>query len=111
MLIKNGIKEDYSMGYADSHGFRASIATPFSFFNLKDNSETNLKIYPFMMMDTTLHDYLGLEPDKYLEAVMPVIEEVKACKGTLSGIWHNYAMADNPREHHAFREIMKAASS
>lgn len=111
MLIQNGIKEDFSMGYADSPGFRASIASPYYYFNLNENVETDLRVYPFMMMDTTMGDYLELEPEQYLAAVLPVIEEVKACKGTLSGIWHNYAMADDVRLHKAFREIMKIAAS
>ena len=109
-LIGHGIREDYSMGYAAACGFRASIATPFRFYNIEEEKETGLLVYPFAFMDTTLSDYMGLSPDRYLEAVKPIIREVMDCKGTLCGIWHNYAMADDQQKQNAFREIIKLAA-
>lgn len=111
MLIKNNINEDYSMGYADISGFRASIATPFKYYDLSAEKETTLTVVPFMFMDTSLSDYLGLAPEQYPEAVMPIIEEVKACRGTLTAIWHNYALADDEAKHKAFKEIIKLAAA
>ena len=78
--------------------------------NLKTDQETSLRVYPFMFMDTTLDDYLSLEPEAYLNAVTPMIEEVQALKGTLIGIWHNYALADNMKKHKAMLEILSKAS-
>ena len=109
-LIGYGIKEDYSMGYAAACGFRASIATPFRFYDIKEEKETGLLVYPFAFMDTTLSDYMGLSPVHYPEAVKPFIREVMDCKGTLCGIWHNYAMADDKEKHQAFLEIIKLAA-
>ncbi len=109
-LIKHGIEEDYSMGYAETSGFRAGIASPFCFYNIGDEKETALKVYPFMFMDSSLSDYMKLSPDQYVSSVKPFIEEVKACKGTLCGIWHNYAMADDQEKQNAFREIIKLAA-
>jgi hypothetical protein len=109
-LIGYGIKEDYSMGYAAASGFRASIATPFRFYDIMEEKETELLVYPFAFMDTTLSDYMGLSPDCYLEAVKPIIREVMDCKGTLCGIWHNYAIADDQEKQNAFREIIKLAA-
>ena len=111
-LIQNGIREDYSMGYASISGFRAGIASPFRFYNLNEEEETSLMVYPFMFMDTTLDDYMKLEPEEYLNAVIPLIEEVKAVGGTLIAIWHNYALADDAQKHKAFKDILdKAAGS
>jgi len=41
---------------------------------------------------------------------MPVIEEVKACRGTLVGIWHNYAMADDQEKLQAFKDLLNLAA-
>lgn len=108
-LIANGIATDYSMGYPDATGFRASVATPFNFYDLTEERETGLKVFPFAFMDTTFSDYMGLEPAEYAAAVKPIIEETKQCGGTLCGIWHNYALADDPARHAAFTEIIKLA--
>ena len=106
-LINVGIKEDYSMGYASIPGFRAGIASPFTFYNLHMEKETSLHIYPFMFMDTTLSDYLKLKPEDYLQEVRPLIDETRAVGGTLTGIWHNYALEDDKSKHEAFKEILK----
>jgi len=106
-LIGAGISEDYSMGYASILGFRAGIASPFRFYNLTKEEESSLLVYPFMFMDTTLGDYLKLEPDAYLESVMPLIEETKAVNGTLTGIWHNYALENDESKHQALKDILK----
>ncbi len=110
-LIKADISEDFSMGYASIAGFRASIASPFYFYNLKKEKETELIVYPFVFMDTTLSDYQNLPPEKYLEAVIPLIAETKAVDGTLVGIWHNYALADDEKKHKALSDILNNASS
>jgi hypothetical protein len=106
-LIECGIKEDYSMGWADTCSFRAGTATPFRFYDLVQEQKTDLTVFPFMFMDSTLSDYMHLNPDQYLEAVKPLIEEVKSCKGCLCGIWHNYAIADDPEKKKAFEQIIK----
>jgi hypothetical protein len=108
-LIKAGIKDDYSMGYASTIGFRAGIASSYNFYNLSKEEENNLRIHPFAFMDTTLSDYMGLSPEEYLKAIIPIIEEVKEVNGSLIGIWHNYALADDQEKHLAFNTILKSA--
>lgn len=110
-LISAGINKDFSMGYAGAPGFRASIASPFKFYNLSREEASSLEIIPFMFMDTTLSDYMRLEPLDYFQNVKAVIDEVKACKGQLSAIWHNYAMADDAGKQQAFKQILKYAAT
>ena len=110
LLIENCIEEDYSMGYAGISGFRAAMASPFSFYNLQAEKETSLKVFPFMFMDSTLSDYLGISPEQYLENVNSIIDEVKACNGHLIAIWHNYAISDNTDKKEAFKSIIKQAA-
>jgi signal transduction histidine kinase len=80
------------MGYAEVAGFRASICTPFPFFDLDQDSITNLVIHPFAAMDGTLHDYMKLTPQKATETINELIQEVKKVGGTFIPLWHNPAL-------------------
>jgi len=88
-LINNDITHDYTMGYAELPGFRASICTPFPFFDLDQDSHTNLMIHPFMVMDGTLHDYMKLTPQKAIATIVELIDEVRKVGGTFIPLWHN----------------------
>jgi len=94
-LINNDITHDYTMGYAEVPGFRASICTPFPFFDLDLDSQTNLMIHPFAVMDGTLHDYLKLTPQKASETISELISEVKKVGGTFIPLWHNTSLNEN----------------
>src|SRR6185295_5944841 len=50
-LIDQGIKFDFSMGYGSINGFRASVATPFYWYNLEKETATQLLLHPFCYMD------------------------------------------------------------
>ena len=63
-LIKAGITEDYTMGFADQIGFRAGTCTPYYFYDLENETKTDLLIVPFQVMDGTLLHYLKLSPDE-----------------------------------------------
>lgn len=92
-LIELGIEEDYTMGYADAVGFRASIATPFPWFDLEKNEATHLMIYPFQVMDVTLKNYLKLNPDEARELIQEIILVCKEVGGCFSAIWHNSSLS------------------
>lgn len=94
-LIKHGIIEDYSLGYASQVGFRASICTPFKFYDLTKEKETNLLIRPFAFMDGTLTDYLKLSKDEILPLIKRMSDLVKEVGGDLIGIWHNSSLAED----------------
>ncbi len=61
-LAEMGIREDYSMGYASYPGFRAGTCSSFNFYDLTNESETDLVIFPFAVMDVTLQQYRALTP-------------------------------------------------
>jgi hypothetical protein len=93
-LEKAGITNDYSMGYADNAGFRASICTPYTFFDVLQNKTLNLMIHPFAYMDGTLNEYLGLSIDEAKEKIASLKEQVKEVGGVFIGIWHNETVSD-----------------
>lgn len=88
-LLALGINADYTMGYAESLGFRASTSHPFQWYDLENEKETALIVFPFQIMDVTLKNYLGLSPSAALESCQRIIDEVQAVDGTLISIWHN----------------------
>lgn len=95
-LIKNGILEDYSMGYADRPGFRSGTCTPHYFFDLKKNEVTGLKIFPLTVMDATLRDYQFLDSKIAAETLRDLVSKVKAVEGTFLSLWHNDTLQDIP---------------
>lgn len=94
-LIDLGIIEDYSMGYASQLGYRASICTPFRFYDLLKNEETRLVIRPFAFMDGTMTDYLRLNSDEMLEQLELIADSTRRVGGDLIGIWHNSSIAED----------------
>lgn len=84
-----GIKDDYTMGYASALGFRASICSSFTFYNLDSESVLPLKVHPFAVMDATLLYYLNLSPQVSLIKIKQLVNEVQAVNGTFISLWHN----------------------
>ncbi len=93
-LIECDIQEDYSMGYAEQVGFRASICSPFYFYDLINDEVTNLLLYPFAVMDATLNNYMKVKPEEAMKYVLPLIKETKALKGTFISLWHNESLSN-----------------
>ncbi len=111
-LINNHIQHDYSMGYAEQTGFRASVAQPFLWYNLKMETTTNLWIHPFQVMDVTLKDYLKLTPEEGLERTKKIIDNTVEVNGNFTLLWHNssFSALDNWQEWKwVYEEILKYA--
>ncbi|MFC2104628.1 polysaccharide deacetylase family protein [Bacteroidota bacterium] len=94
-LIKLGIKEDYTLGYATDVGFRAGTCTPFNFYDLYNEIESDLKIFPFQVMDTTLNQYLKLKVEDAVDRIGQIIQKVKQVNGTFISLWHNESLSDH----------------
>jgi hypothetical protein len=88
-LIAAGIKNDYTMGYADDIGFRASIANPFYWYDLSKETTTDLLIHPFQVMDVTLKEYLKLSPKDALEMTLKMKNHIESIGGEFVTLWHN----------------------
>lgn len=93
-LIKAGIKNDFTMGYADQIGFRAGTASPFWFYDLKKDAVTKLRIHPFQMMDVTLKNYMSLTPEEAGIVIGKLMLEIRKYGGTFISLWHNESLSD-----------------
>ena len=53
-LVDYEFSNDYSMGYSDRIGFRASTATPFYFYDLTNEFQLPLKVHPVFATETAI---------------------------------------------------------
>ena len=96
-LVELEVAEDYSMGYAQQYGFRASTCTPFYFYDMEFEIQTPLKLIPFAVMDVTLKDYLQYSNRKTLATILQLAQEVKNVNGTFVTLMHNETFDETGR--------------
>ncbi|WP_027421347.1 polysaccharide deacetylase family protein [Crocinitomix catalasitica] len=94
ILVENGIKRDFSMGFTDEVGFRAGTSFPFRYFNLAKNKKTALSIFPFAYMDNSFKDYLEFTPGEAKNEINRLTNEIKAVGGLFMFIWHNSSITN-----------------
>jgi hypothetical protein len=93
ILAQLGIERDYTMGYPNMLGFRASTCIPYPFFDVANNRELPLIVVPFQVMDVTLRYSLGLTPTEAVEQCLLMAQEVANVGGTFVPIWHNESLS------------------
>jgi hypothetical protein len=96
-LIDAGIKDDFSMGYGSINGFRASVATPFYWYDLENEQTTYLQLYPFCYMEANSFFEQKFSPAKALEEMQQYYHQVKKVNGTFISIWHNTFLGTDER--------------
>ncbi|MBT8327442.1 MAG: polysaccharide deacetylase family protein [Bacteroidia bacterium] len=97
VLIKNGIVEEHTMGYSTHLGFRAGIASPFYFYNLKTESETSLRLVPFCAMDITPLHYRNESPEQAIKTLTNLMDKVRKVNGLFVSLWHNESFSETER--------------
>ena len=94
-LIKLNIKEDYTMGYVNKIGFRASTCSPFLFYDIDNEIQTPLTIYPYCFIDYSLLSINSFLDKK--EKIIDIINKVKSVNGVLTTVFHNYTFSNENR--------------
>lgn len=94
-LLKLGIQKDFSMGYADSTGFRASISTEYTWYDLSVEKSTSLRVVPFMAMDVTLKNYMGLPDKQVVSHLLELYCTVREVGGDFVTIFHNNIFSED----------------
>lgn len=113
-LYDNGITEDYSLGYAETTGFRAGTCIPYNYFDLKNNETSKLKIYPLSVMDATLVNYMKLDSTASIEEISRIINIIKKYNGTFIPLWHNSSLSNRNEwinKSYIFNEMLKMAEN
>ena len=105
-LLKINITKDFTMGYASMPGFRASVCSPFKYFNLIKNYETELKVIPFEVMDACYIHYLQIKPEIALKNIKKIITSVKKVNGLFVSLWHNETLGSK-KDEMSWREVFE----
>jgi len=90
-LAEAGIKDDYTMGFADKAGFRLQTCRPVRWINPKTMELSNLVLHPLTIMDCTLSssDYMNLSENEAFIAAEKLIDKVRQHHGEVCLLWHN----------------------
>jgi hypothetical protein len=93
-LLSWGIEENYSMGFAETVGYRAGTSRPFHWYDWQNDAVSELKLVPFWGMDVTLKKYLRLTPPEALEKVAQASNYAMDIHGDWRMVWHNESVND-----------------
>ena len=93
-LAEAGIARDYSMGFADLPGFRASTSMPFMFYDLRAEEQLPVELIPITYMDGTLKDYMGLSTEQAYDVIIELARQVQKVGGTFVSLWHNHSLSN-----------------
>jgi hypothetical protein len=103
-LLQAGITNDYSMGYGNYNGFRASFCIPYNWYDLDSEQEMPLKIHSFSIIETTLRFTNKATQATAMQFAKPIIDQVKKYGGELVTIVHNDTMG-SMQEWEGWKEV------
>jgi hypothetical protein len=114
MLLDNGIRCDFSMGYGSINGFRASTASPFYWYDLVKDEPTSLLLFPFCFMEANSFYEQKFTAEQALDEMRKYYQEVRSVDGTLVMIWHNHFLGTDklfPGWKEAYETFIKEVAS
>jgi hypothetical protein len=88
-LAAQGFQEEHSFGFSDRTGLRFGTCTPFPWYDLEHDEETELMCWPFAAMDSALADHARLDPHAAARAMAAMVDRVRAVQGTFISVWHD----------------------
>ncbi len=95
-LLQQGILFDFSMGYGSINGFRASVASPFYWYDVEREQQTDLLLFPFCFMDANAFYEIKHTAEEALAEMKTLYGKVKNVNGLFSMIWHNNFLGSEP---------------
>ena len=95
-LIKAGITEDFTMGYADVCGFRLGTCRPVQWITPITRQLTQLVLNPLTIKDSTLSEdrYMGLEYEEDLSYCQMLLRQTRQFGGEIVLLWHNTSFTE-----------------
>lgn len=90
-LIKVGITDDFTMGYADRVGFRLGTSRCIRWVDPEKMQLTPLKLHPLIIMDNTLCEpqYLNLNLEEAYKKIEELYNRVELVQGDFCVLFHN----------------------
>ncbi len=93
-LIAQGIQRDYTLCRNQGPGAVTGVALPYRWFDLQRNVATALTLVPAMVMDRSLQQYMGVDPEQALDQIATAIAQTRAVGGKFVIILHNETFSD-----------------
>lgn len=93
-----GLRDDYTLGYAEQPGFRCGTCHPYPLYDLVNDQVTGIMEHPLILMDGTLFDYLKLDTEDCRKTAARLLERCRAVEGDFVFLWHNHTVGRNYRE-------------
>ncbi len=93
-FINAELTKDFSMGYNQKIGFRAGTSIPFYYYDIENETQTNLLVHPTIISDIMLRYQYHLEPKKAISVMIEFGELIKKYGGNFHPVFHNFILSD-----------------
>ena len=95
------ITADWTLGYAETPGFRAGTACAFQAFDVVEGKRINVMVHPLVLMDISLMSshYARSSAEQIVERVRSLWIRIKRHGGEFVLLWHNSSLVT--RSEHA----------
>lgn len=103
VLIENGITDDFTMGYADTIGFRLGTARPVCWIDPERRKVTSLMLHPLTVMEATISgpDYMNItDYQTAFDTVRTMLDTVSEYGGDICLLWHNTSFSKRGKSYH-----------
>lgn len=90
---KTGIKDDYTLCYAEQPGFRCGTCHPYPLYDLDNDCPTDIIEHPLIVMDGSLFDYLKLDNAEAKALTLNLKARCFAVEGDFVLLWHNHLLS------------------
>jgi hypothetical protein len=88
-LVEAGIKEDFTIGFAEMPGFRMGTCRAVKYINPDTLEVKDLILHPLTMMDGSFSNYSQMNYAQAYETACNLIGQVEKHGGELVMLWHN----------------------
>jgi hypothetical protein len=94
-----GITDDFTMGYADTAGFRLGTCRPVPWFDPVAKRLTGLTLHPMTIMECTLDmtKYMNLDYKQAKSVCHALLAEVRKHNGEAVLLWHNTELSEQAK--------------
>ncbi len=93
-LVTVEMNEDHSMGYADAIGYRAGTGHRFYWYDIENDIQTTLRVFPLIIMDMTLKKYMQLSPTQAHKLCQNMVKNANALGSPVTILWHNSSLSE-----------------
>ena len=90
-LINAGVSDDFTLGYADTVGFRLGTSRCVRWIDPKSRKVTSLRLHALVAMDCSLSNsyYMNLTEEEAKKTLLSLLSQIRKHHGEVVLLWHN----------------------